>query len=88
MQQNMMGSIVPKFYGSTTIGERGQIVIPAEARHDLEITPSSKIMVFSDPSGKGLIIMKAESVSEILTQTSHMLNGFQEIIKSEQKDNE
>ena len=65
-----------------------KIVIPAEARHDLEMTPSSKIMVFSDPSDRGLIIMKAESVAEILAQTSHILNGFQEIMKSEPMDNE
>lgn len=87
MAQNMMSGMVPKFYGSTTIGERGQIVIPADARTDLEMAPASKIMVFSDPSGKGLIIMKAESVAEILAHTSHMLNGFQELIKSEPNDN-
>jgi bifunctional DNA-binding transcriptional regulator/antitoxin component of YhaV-PrlF toxin-antitoxin module len=30
------------FYGSATVGERGQIVIPAEARAELGLTPGDK----------------------------------------------
>jgi HAE1 family hydrophobic/amphiphilic exporter-1 len=36
---NIIGHYVPKFYGATTIGERGQVVIPAEARKDLDLQP-------------------------------------------------
>ena len=32
MNIEMEGHMAPKFYGATTIGERGQVVIPAEAR--------------------------------------------------------
>lgn len=88
MPPNLMEGFIPKFYGSTTIGERGQIVIPAEARKDLGLSPSTKVMVFGDPTGKGLMILNAESVAEILAHTSKMLSGFQEIIKSTGTDNE
>lgn len=37
-----------KFYGSVTISERGQIVIPAEARKDFKINPGDKLLVFGD----------------------------------------
>jgi AbrB family looped-hinge helix DNA binding protein len=37
-----------KFYGSVTVSERGQIVIPAEARKDFNIVGGDKILVFSD----------------------------------------
>jgi AbrB family looped-hinge helix DNA binding protein len=75
---------VPRFYGATTIGERGQVVIPAEARKDLDLTHSTKLMVFSGgPIGQGLLLLKADTVSEMVARASQMLSGFQDIIQSE-----
>ena len=75
---------VPKFYGATTIGERGQVVIPAEARKDLELSHSTKVMVFSGgPIGDGLLLLKADTVAEMLTRANQMLSGFKDILQSE-----
>ena len=38
-----------KFYGSVTVSERGQIVIPAGARKDFSIKTGDKLLVFGDP---------------------------------------
>ena len=37
-----------KFYGSGTVSERGQIVIPADARKDFGIKTGDKLLVFGD----------------------------------------
>jgi len=37
-----------KFYGSVTVSERGQIVIPADARRDFDIAAGDKLLVFGD----------------------------------------
>ncbi|MBP7887082.1 MAG: AbrB/MazE/SpoVT family DNA-binding domain-containing protein [Candidatus Marinimicrobia bacterium] len=37
-----------KFYGSITVSERGQIVIPADARKDFIIKTGDKLLVFGD----------------------------------------
>jgi AbrB family looped-hinge helix DNA binding protein len=37
-----------KFYGSVTVSERGQVVIPAEARKDFNIHSGDKLLVFGD----------------------------------------
>ena len=75
---------IPKFYGATTIGERGQVVIPAEARKDLELMHSTKLMVFSGgPIGAGLLLVKADTVSEMLTRANQMLSGFKDMLQSE-----
>ena len=37
-----------RFYGSVTVSERGQIVIPAGARKDFSIKPGDKLLVFGD----------------------------------------
>ncbi len=88
MYTNYSGEAIPKFYGATTIGERGQVVIPAEARKDLNLIPSSKVMVFAGPIGQGLLIVKAESVAEILAQASKMLSGVEEVLKSSADDSD
>ena len=36
------------FYGSVTVSERGQVVIPAEAREDYDIDAGDKLLVFGD----------------------------------------
>ena len=38
-----------KFYGSVTVSERGQIVIPVDARKDFSIKTGDKLLVFGDP---------------------------------------
>ena len=73
----------PKFYGATTIGERGQMVIPAEARKDFQITPSSKLLVFGSQQGGGLMIVKAEYITEFLTKATEMLKGIENVVKAE-----
>ncbi|MCJ7606128.1 MAG: hypothetical protein MUO19_08895, partial [Dehalococcoidales bacterium] len=57
-------------------------VIPAEARKDLNLEPSTKVMVFGGSIGEGLLIVKAESVAEILAHASKMLSGVEEVLKS------
>ena len=75
---------IPRFYGATTIGERGQVVIPAEARKDLDLTHSIKLMVFSGgPIGDGILLLKADTVAEMLTRANQMLSGFKDILQSE-----
>ncbi len=68
----------PVFYGSTTVGERGQVVIPAEARKDMDITPSTKLLVMGGPHKNLLILAKAEYVTTFMTKMTDMLNQFKE----------
>ena len=75
-----------KFYGSTTVGERGQIVIPAEARRDLNITPSTKLLVFSGPGGETLVIARAESMAEYIAHTKNFMAQMEEMITEEEQE--
>lgn len=83
MMDDCVEERAPKFYGSTTVGERGQVVIPAEARRDLQITPATKLLVFGSPGRGGLILTKAESVTEFLTSTMSMLTRFEEMLRAD-----
>lgn len=54
------------FFGAATIGERGQLVIPAEARAELGISPGDKILVMRHPNKHGLMLFKLDAMREVL----------------------
>ena len=76
----------PKLYGSVTVADRGQVVIPAEARRDLEIGPSTKLLVFSGPDKRGLMFVKAETMTEFIAHATTMLSQFEQILRSSPKE--
>lgn len=51
------------FYGSVTVGERGQIVIPVEARNELGIKSGDKLLIMRHPVFGGLMVAKFESMN-------------------------
>ena len=47
-----------KFYGTVTVSERGQIVIPVDARKDFDIHTGDKLLLVGDmEQGIGIITM-------------------------------
>lgn len=50
-----------KFVGISKVGEKGQIVIPKQARDMFDITPGDSIIVLCDKS-KGIALIKADSI--------------------------
>lgn len=60
------------FYGAVTVGERGQIVIPAQARRDLRIEAGDKLLVLGDPE-QGLALAKLEMLMRNLEGSATLL---------------
>ena len=52
-----------KFYGSTTMGERGQVVVPVEAREALNLEKGEKMLVFGIQD-KGIFLTKLSSFKQ------------------------
>jgi AbrB family looped-hinge helix DNA binding protein len=46
----------PKIFGTVTMGERGQVSIPAKVRRLLELDPGDKLIVFSGPPGESKMV--------------------------------
>ena len=46
------------FFGSVKVGERGQIVIPKEARDRFDIKPGDSLIVFGRDKNQKIIILK------------------------------
>jgi len=64
------------FYGAVTVGERGQIVIPAQARRDLGIEAGDKLLVLGDPE-QGLALAKLEMLMRNLQGSATLLQQLQ-----------
>jgi AbrB family looped-hinge helix DNA binding protein len=65
-------------YGTVTVGERGQVVIPKEARDHFHIKPGDKLLVAGDLQ-KGLAMMKASILKGVaLKILSVMRSGSKE----------
>ncbi|MEI6501764.1 MAG: AbrB/MazE/SpoVT family DNA-binding domain-containing protein [Armatimonadota bacterium] len=52
------------FMGAATVGERGQVVIPAEARERLDIKPGDKLLVFVHPARWGVAFVKFDKMQQ------------------------
>jgi AbrB family looped-hinge helix DNA binding protein len=62
------------FHGAVTVGERGQIVIPAEVRRAFGIEAGEKLLILCHPADQSIIIVKAEAMMRFL-------NKMQEVIQ-------
>lgn len=80
----MNKSMDKQFYGTTTIGEKGQVVIPAEARTATKLKKGEKLLVF----GMGedvLIFAKLSNLEQFASVLSTRLKMVQKIIKKNKK---
>lgn len=74
-----------KILGTTTVGERGQVVIPAEAREEMDINPGDKFVVFGNKRKGAVILIKADlfnKVADIFLSKSKKLQKLAESIMS------
>ncbi len=58
------------FYGTCTVGERGQIVIPVEARAEMDFHPGEKVVIMRHPVHQGLMVFKVGAMREFLDEFS------------------
>ncbi|MBC8104263.1 MAG: AbrB/MazE/SpoVT family DNA-binding domain-containing protein, partial [Cytophagales bacterium] len=67
------------FFGSVTIGERGQVVIPAEARKRFHLEPGDRLLVMGDPGKRSIMLCRIDTLREFM-------NAFQEGLAQAEQD--
>ncbi|MGB9589174.1 MAG: AbrB/MazE/SpoVT family DNA-binding domain-containing protein [Armatimonadota bacterium] len=67
-------SVEDCYVGTVTVGERGQVVIPAEARKKMDIQTGDRLIIMSQPHGKGIVLLKLDAVREFLNRLAEGLN--------------
>jgi AbrB family looped-hinge helix DNA binding protein len=54
-----------RLYGTVKVGDRGQVVIPAEARKELDIKPGDLLFVMAGRNRRGVAMVKADAMREL-----------------------
>jgi AbrB family looped-hinge helix DNA binding protein len=60
-------------YGTVKVGDRGQVVIPAEARKDFNIKPGDLLLVVAGKNRRGIAMVKADAMRQF---ASRVLKGL------------
>lgn len=75
---------VEQFYGTATIGEKGQVVIPCEARERMQLQKGDKLLVF----GMGcdmIAFTKLSNMEKFASNLSNQLETIRGVIKKSKK---
>ena len=73
-EDNLGVAVPPKgkhLFGLVTVGEKGQIVIPAKARKIFEINPGDQLVVLGD-EGQGIALVKTENFLSLANMVSKL----------------
>jgi AbrB family looped-hinge helix DNA binding protein len=73
-----------RFYGTTTVGEKGQIVIPSEARTTMKLKKGEKLLAFGMGTDM-LVLSKLANLEAFASHLASHLQKVQEIIKQHKK---
>lgn len=78
MKSNTYGGF-SKILGTATLNEKGQLVIPVEARHKLGLEPGSRVVIMSSAEKPALTLIKAEVLEEMVRDLADALDTSQDI---------
>jgi AbrB family looped-hinge helix DNA binding protein len=65
-----------KLFGTATVGTKGQIVIPADARDELGITPGDRLYVIGSPKAGAVTFIKEEQLNEFIERLNINIENF------------
>ncbi len=77
----------PVFYGTATVGAKGQIVIPVEARERMKIKPGDKVVIIGPHNKPQVIGLCSESaLSSLLERIDNKLSSVREALQNQKED--
>jgi AbrB family looped-hinge helix DNA binding protein len=75
----------PKLFGVARLNEKGQLVIPKEAREFLGIGPGDRVLITSAPFFKAIVIARPEDfeaqLKEMMSHTAETIGDMRKELK-------
>jgi AbrB family looped-hinge helix DNA binding protein len=65
-----------KFWGSATVGTKGQIVIPSEARQALGMKEGDKLLIVSSAHSETLVVVKPDVLEQHMQHVQTNINDL------------
>jgi AbrB family looped-hinge helix DNA binding protein len=69
-----------KFYGITTLGEKGQVVVPSEARKAMGLKKGEKLLVLGIGHDM-LAFSKVANIQHLITKLQSKLQNLKKMVK-------
>jgi AbrB family looped-hinge helix DNA binding protein len=79
MQHNLHDK---KLYGTATVGTKGQIVIPSDAREELDIKPGDKLYIAGSVEKKVLFCLKEEQLRALVEHLTSNVEAVNKILNN------
>lgn len=74
-----------RLYGTATVGTKGQVVIPADAREQLDIQPGDRLYVIGSAKSKVVGFIKEEQVEQFIEKLSAHLEDFRSLRNNKER---
>ncbi len=71
----------PKFFGSATVGPKGQMVIPVNARKELGIDTGTTLLFFTGHESRMLVLLPADVMEHMLGRMSEQVSRFEKLVE-------
>lgn len=75
-----------KLYGTATVGTKGQVVIPAEARDELQIEPGDRLYVIGSAENGFLGLLKEEALEAMMQHLTAQVESFRALKQKKARD--
>lgn len=75
-----------KLYGTATVGTKGQVVIPSDAREELGIKAGDRLYVIGSPKVGAIGFIKEEQLEGFIARMSVDLENFKSFTKNKTKE--
>lgn len=69
-----------KLYGTATVGTKGQVVIPADAREALNIQTGDRLYVVGSPEKEFVGFIKEEKLRELVAHLTDNIEQYKDIL--------
>lgn len=74
----------PCFYGTATIGTKGQIVIPAKAREEFSLQTGDTVVIMGIKDHNVLSILPTEKLESLLEELTRKMEGIRQVLHDTQ----
>lgn len=69
-----------KLYGTATVGTKGQVVIPAEARDELNIQTGDRLYVVGSLERKWVGFLKEEELRDLVAHLTENIEQYKDVL--------
>lgn len=65
-----------KLYGTATVGSKGQVVIPSDARDELGIKPGDRLYVVGSPTGQWIGLLQEAQLRNLIDHLTDNIETY------------